>query len=80
MFQPKLTLGGAAAAVLCVLLRMFLGSLLFAVWGNYTVLAWQAIPNPIVRAALGIVSLAGFLAAFAILMIAINLSLRKIRP
>lgn len=78
MFQPKLSVAGAAAAVLAALARMFLGSLLFAVWGTYTYLAWQAIRPPVGRAALAVASLAGFLAAFAVLMIAINISLKKI--
>jgi hypothetical protein len=79
MFQPKLTVAGAVISVLGALARMFLGSLLFAVWGAYSFLAWQEIRHPLARAALAIASPALFLAAFAGLMIAINISLKKFR-
>lgn len=79
MFQPELGLRDAAFAVLAALVRIFSGSLLFGVWGTCTLLLWERYRSPLARLAIGAASLAGFLAAFAALMISINLLLKKFR-
>jgi hypothetical protein len=79
MFAPRLSLAGAAFAVLGAVARMFLGSALFAVWGAYSFHAWQSMNHALPRVLLAAASLGGFLAAFASLMIAISLFLRKLQ-
>jgi hypothetical protein len=79
LFAPRLSLAGAAVAVAGAVARIFLGALLFAVWAAYSFAAGQALGNPVARLLLAVVSLAGFLAAFAILMIAISWLVKKLR-
>lgn len=71
-FQPRLSVSDAAAFALRTFLRILLGSILFGLWGTYTLLAWTSIHNPYLRAAalipllvLFLVLLAGMLAATA---------------
>ena len=61
MFQPSLTPAQAAMAALRTLLRIFLGSLLFGVWGAYALLVWTSIHNPLLRVAAMIPMIALFL-------------------
>jgi hypothetical protein len=71
-FQPKLTLGEAVVSVFLALLRIFTGSILFALWGAYSFMTWNAFQNSLGRAIVLAVLLAAFLVALGGLMIAIN--------
>jgi hypothetical protein len=76
MFQPALTPAQAAVAALRTLLRIFLGSLLFGVWGAYAMLAWTSIHNPFLRVAAMIPMIALFLVLLGGVLIATTLVLR----
>jgi hypothetical protein len=45
-FKPRLGFLDALVATLASLCRIFLGSLLFAAWGVFTLRVWNAIPSP----------------------------------
>lgn len=75
MFQPALTVGQAAVAALRTFLRIFLGSLLFGVWGAYALLAWTSIHNPFLRVAAMVPMIALFLVLLGGLFIATTLVL-----
>jgi hypothetical protein len=76
MFQPRLTPAQALMAALRALLRIFLGSLLFGVWGAYALLMWTSIHNPFLRIAAMIPMIALFVALLCGLLIATTLVLR----
>jgi len=80
VFKPRLSLGEAAVATLGALLRIFLGSCLFALWGTSTIFVWQTIPNYALRAAVLLPLFVVFLLALALLMSAIASLLRMISP
>jgi len=48
-FKPQLSVVEAFVAAVAAFLRIFLGSLLFAVWGTYTLAAWSRIQNLFLR-------------------------------
>jgi hypothetical protein len=76
-FKPRLSILEAVCAAAVAFLRIFLGSLLFAVWGVYTLLVGSAIhslPWRIAAVAPG----ALFLVSFALLMWGISALLRKL--
>jgi len=67
-FKPQLSVLEAMCAAAIAFLRIFLGSLLFAVWGVYTLLAWSAIHNLLLRVA-AVGAMGGlFLLCLALLM------------
>jgi hypothetical protein len=76
MFQPALTVAQAAVAALRTFLRIFLGSLLFGVWGAYAMLAWTSIHSPFLRVAAMIPMIALFLVLLCGLFMATTLMLR----
>ena len=71
-FKPRLNFTEAVIGTLSGLLRVFLGSLLFAFWGAYSLLAWFAIHSPWRRVLAAFSLIAVFLLAFALLMMAIT--------
>jgi hypothetical protein len=75
MFQPSLTPAQAALAALRTLLRIFLGSLLFGVWGAYALLMWTSIPNAFLRVTALIPMIALFLVLLCGLLMATTLVL-----
>lgn len=79
-FKPELSFAEAVISAGGALLRIFLGSLLFAVWGTYTFLAWHAIPNVFLRGAalLGLISV--FALSFTLLMLAIAALVKRLIP
>jgi hypothetical protein len=79
-FKPQLSLWEALIAATGALLRIFLGSLLFAFWGGYTLLGWSTIRNPFLRVAVLVPFFLLFLAVFALLMLAISALVRAISP
>jgi hypothetical protein len=76
MFQPSLTPSQAFTAALRTFLRIFLGSMLFGVWGAYALLAWTSIHNPFLRMAAMIPMVALFLVLLGGLLIGTTLLLR----
>ena len=76
MFQPALRPSQAAIAALRAFLRIFLGSLLFGVWGAYALLLWTSVPTPLLRVAAMIPMIALFLVLLSGVLIATTLILR----
>jgi len=72
VFKPRLSLGDAFAAAIFMLLRIFMGSLLFAFWGTGTLLAWSAIGNRFWRVAALLPLLLLFPILFGLLMSGIS--------
>jgi hypothetical protein len=79
-FKPRLSLFEACVAAFAALIRIFFGSLLFAVWGTYSLKAWTSIPNILLRVAVVLPMLVVFLLSFALLMIAISAVARAVSP
>jgi hypothetical protein len=77
-FKPQLSVLEATCAAAVAFLRIFLGSLLFAVWGAYTLLVWSAIHSLPWRIAAVAPMAALFLVSFALLMWGISALLRKL--
>jgi hypothetical protein len=77
-FKPHLSFVEALIATAGALLRIFLGSLLFAVWGTYSLVAWSAIRNPFWRVGTQLPLLVLFLLSFCLLMLAIAALVRTI--
>lgn len=48
-FKPNLSVKHAAVASLIAFARIFLGALLFAFWGTYTLVVLSRIQNPLLR-------------------------------
>jgi hypothetical protein len=79
-FKPQLSFVEAVIASMGALLRILLGSALFAVWGAYSLAIWSTFQNPLLRVVLLLALLVAFLASFALLMIAITALVRKVLP
>jgi len=79
-FKPRLSFSEAFIAVAGAFLRIFLGSLLFAVWGAYSLAAWSAKHGYFWRAAVLLPLLAAFLMSFALMLIAIGTLVRACSP
>ena len=79
-FKPRLSLAEATISATGAFLRILLGSLLFAVWGTYTRLAWTAIRNVFLRGLVFLALLSFFAVSFALLMLAISALVRAAWP
>ena len=79
-FPPDLTPAAACIAIMGALARIFLGSMLFAVWGVSTALLWNAIGNSWWGWAAVVLMILLFLAALAALMLAISSAVRALSP
>ena len=77
-FKPQLSVLEATCAATMAFLRILLGSLLFAVWGVYTLMAWSAIHNVFLR--IGAVAAMGalFLLCLAFLIWALSVLPKKL--
>jgi hypothetical protein len=75
-FQPTLSVAEAVRASLRTFLRIFLGSLLFGVWGAYALLLWTSVGNAFLRVAAMIPMIALFLVLLCGLLIATTLLVR----
>jgi hypothetical protein len=71
-FKPRLSLFEAAIAVFGALIRILLGSLLFAVWGTWSLKIWTSVPQISLRVIILLPMLVLFLVVFALVMIAIS--------
>ncbi len=70
-FKPQLSFLEAVIATAGAFSRVFLGSLLFAVWGTYSLVAWTRIHNPFLRVGVQLPLFLLFLFSFFLLMFAI---------
>jgi hypothetical protein len=75
-FKPRLSFFEAVVAVFAALLRIFLGCILFAVWGSYSLFAWSNIPNVFLRWAVLLPMFVLFLFALGLLFLAIAAMVR----
>lgn len=78
-FQPRMTIPEAITAVFLALVRIFAGSILFAVWGEYSFLSWNNIGNGFGRGLVLIALLAVFLMALGSMLIGVNILGRRFR-
>ncbi len=79
-FKPQLSFREALIATAGAFLRVFLGSLLFAVWGVYSLVIWTTIRSPFWRASVLLPLFVLFLLSIALLMLAISVLVRTISP
>jgi hypothetical protein len=79
-FSPNFTFWGAVIALVSSISRIFLGSLLFAVWGVGALTAWSHIHSYFWRAIALPPLILLFLVLFAALMIAISTIVGWISP
>lgn len=79
-FKPHLTVNEAIVAAGGALLRIVLGSILFGVWGAYTLVAWNVTHNPFLRGAAMLGLLLLFAVALTSLMLAISAVVRMLWP
>ena len=79
-FKPQLTLRQAVAATFGAVLRIVLGSLLFAVWGGYSLVVWSAVHSVVFRFSVLILMLAAFVVAFRVLLRALDGLVRALSP
>lgn len=79
-FKPQLSVVEAAISAAGAFLRIFFGSILFAIWGAYTLFAWSSIHNVLLRGSAVLALLLLFAAAFAVLMLAVSALVRMCLP
>jgi len=79
-FKPALSFGEAMIGALGAFLRIFLGSILFGVYGWNALVTWNAIRSPFWRVAAIPPMILVFLLVFALLMAAISALVRKLLP
>ena len=79
-FKPQLSLGEAAISAAGAFLRIFFGSVLFAVWGAYTLHAWSTIHNLFLRGGAVMLLFILFVGSFALLLLGISGLVRKCMP
>jgi hypothetical protein len=77
-FKPQLSFAEALVSTAGALLRVLLGSLLFAVWGTYSLVAWAEIRNPFWRIGVQLPLFFLFLLSFSLLMLTIAALVRTI--
>jgi hypothetical protein len=77
-FKPRLTLIEAALAALFTFVRIFLGCLLFAVCGSYTLAAWSRLRGLWWRVPVVLAMSAAFIVLFAGLMFSISAAARGV--
>jgi hypothetical protein len=79
-FKPQLSFAEAVLAAAGSFLRIFLGSLLFAIWGTYSLETWAAIRSYFWRFAALLPLFVLFVLSFAVLMLAISALVRTFSP
>lgn len=79
-FKPQLRVSEAVVAAVGGFVRIVLGSLLFAVWGTYSLVAWSSIRNPLWRTGALASLLLLFLACFAAMLFAVAALVRTASP
>ena len=76
-FKPRLGFIQALVGIAGAFLRIFLGSLLFAIWGTYSLVAWSVVRSGFWRVTVVVLLLLLFLLALAALMFAISSLARR---
>jgi hypothetical protein len=79
-FPPRLRFAEAVISAIGAFLRLFLGSLLFAVWGACSLAVRGAARGLFLRAALLLALFAGFLAAMVLMLLGVRLLMRLVWP
>jgi hypothetical protein len=79
-FTPRLSLAEALIATIAALARIVLGSLVFAVWGTYSLVAWMTIQSLLWRVSAVSSLFVAFLVSSALLMAGISAFVRAISP
>jgi hypothetical protein len=79
-FKPDLSFGEAVIASLATFLRIFLGSILFGVYGWNALVKWTAIRSMFWKVVAVPPIVLGFLVLLAALMLAISALTRKLLP
>jgi hypothetical protein len=79
-FTPRLSLAEALIATVAALARILLGSLVFAVWGTYSLVAWTTIRSTLWRVSAVSSLFLAFLISCALLMAGISAFARAISP
>ena len=79
-FKPQLSFAEALIGTAGAFLRIFLGSLLFAVWGAYSLEAWCAIQSLFWRVGALLPLFLLFLCSFTLLMLGISAFVRTVSP
>jgi hypothetical protein len=74
-FKPRLSVGEAVIAASGALVRM-----LFAFWGTYSFLAWNATGNIFLRVLVLVALFASFAVAMALVMVAISALVKMVWP
>jgi len=77
-FKPRLSVTEAVIATAAAFLRIFLGSLLFAFWGAYSLAALNRIRSWFWRVAVAPILIVLFLVLLALLMLAVSALARKL--
>jgi hypothetical protein len=80
VFRPQMSAVEALVGVATAFTRIFWGSLLFAVWGAYTLIAWRSIRNHFWRTAAMLSLVVLFVFLFGLLMLGISALARKLLP
>lgn len=79
-FKPRLSVGEAFIAAILAFFRIFLGSLAFALWGTYVLLAWSAIRNFPLRLVAVLALTVLFITLLLLLMLGISTLARILAP
>jgi hypothetical protein len=79
-FPPNLSLPEALIRVAAAMARILLGSLLFAVWGVWSVRTWDAIPGHFLRGAAILPLVLLFLIPFTAIMAGISALVKAVTP
>jgi hypothetical protein len=77
-FKPHLSFSEALVATAGALSRILLGSLLFAIWGTYSLVAWATIRSTFWRVSVQLLLFLLFLLSFSLLMMAIGALVRAL--
>jgi hypothetical protein len=77
-FKPALSVGEAVIAAFAALLRIFLGSFLFALCGAYTLSVWSGPYSLFCRVAVALGMVALFVGSFAFILWAISAAVRRL--
>ncbi len=79
-FKPELSFGEAVIASLAAFARIFLGSILFGVYGWNALVKWSAIRSVFWKVVAVPPIVLGFVLLFTLLMAAISAMVRKLLP
>jgi hypothetical protein len=77
-FGPRLSILKAFVFAIGSLTRIFLGSLLFALWGTAGLMTWGAVENPFLRVLATTPMLVGFLACTGAMLVLVTLAAERI--